>query len=150
MSLKRNSTHELLEILLKSIQETSPINIQFITQPISDILTSRIQTLETLYGKSRLYKFLLQKGIYPIVLFTALTGSLIYGIQRAYSKSTRLVLNLLGVIYPTWRCWRLLKQVDSNTNELKSWLTYWLIFGSFQGIKMSSCGYINCIKKFII
>lgn len=132
MSLKRNSTHELLEILLKSIQDTSPINIQFITQPISDILSTRIQTLETWYGKSRLYGFLVRRGVYPIVLFTAVTGTLVYGIQRAYSRSTKLVLNLLGVIYPTWRCWRLLKQAETDTTELKSWLTYWLIFGSFQ------------------
>lgn len=138
MSLKHDATWTLIDTWIKSLEDASPINILFLTHPISTSITSRIKSLELLYTKSSLYRFLLKKGVYPLLLFTTVSGGIGYGLQRTYTRSTKLVLNLLGVLYPTWACWKLIKQRASEKGEqeeeqLKSWLTYWMIFGSFQG-----------------
>ena len=133
MSLKRDATYKVVEHCLRLLQDKAPINIQFLTEPISSTVTARIKALEEVYGNSKIYRLLLKTGIYPIVLFTAVSGGLGYGLQKTYSRYTKLSLNLLGVVYPTWRCWRILKETSTSEQELKSWLTYWLIFGSFQG-----------------
>ncbi|GAA5806816.1 hypothetical protein MFLAVUS_000164 [Mucor flavus] len=134
MSIKHDKTWQLVESLLKSLSDRSPINISFITHPIDTALVTRIKALEQIYTKSTIYSFLIKKGIYPIVLFTLVTSSIGYGVQRTYSRSTQLFIHLVGVLYPAWQSWQLIKnKKQDDTNELKSWLTYWMIFGSFQG-----------------
>lgn len=136
MSIKRDATHELIQKLLRSIQDKAPINVEYITEPTSTIITTRIQSLEYYYKKSSIYNYLLKLGVYPIVLFTLVTTSLTFGIKKTYTNNTKLVLNLLGVVYPAWCCWHILKDNSIKGEErLKSWLTYWMIFGSFQGKK---------------
>lgn len=134
MSIKHEKTWQLVESLLKSLSDRSPINISFITHPIDTALVTRIKALEQIYTKSTIYSFLIKRGIYPIVLFTLVTSSIGYGVQRTYSRSTQLFIHLVGVLYPAWQSWQLIKnKKQDDTNELKSWLTYWMIFGSFQG-----------------
>ncbi|KAI8081053.1 TB2/DP1, HVA22 family-domain-containing protein [Thamnidium elegans] len=133
MSIKHDKTWQLLEALLKTLSDSSPINISFITHPIDTALVTRIKALEQIYTKSTIYSFLIKRGIYPIVLFTLVTSSIGYGVQRTYSRSTQLFIHLVGVLYPAWQSWQLIKnKKQDDTNELKSWLTYWMIFGSFQ------------------
>lgn len=134
MSLKHDKTWKVMEDCLKSLGDTSPINISFITRSINTTIVARVKALEHIYTKSSIYSFLLKKGVYPFLLFSIVTSAIGYGAQRTYSRSTKLVLNLLGVIYPSWRCWQLIKVNKKDDNdELKAWLTYWMIFGSFQG-----------------
>jgi hypothetical protein len=135
MSLKHDSTFQLIDNWIKSIEDNSPINVSFLTQPISSSITCRVKTLETLYNKSAIYRFLLKKGVYPLILFSTVSGGIGYGLHKSYSRSTKLVLNLLGVLYPTYTCWQLIKEKGNagNVEQLKSWLTYWMIFGLFQG-----------------
>ncbi|KAG2228406.1 hypothetical protein INT48_001414 [Thamnidium elegans] len=110
MSIKHDKTWQLLEALLKTLSDSSPINISFITHPIDTALVTRIKALEQIY-----------------------TNSIGYGVQRTYSRSTQLFIHLVGVLYPAWQSWQLIKnKKQDDTNELKSWLTYWMIFGSFQ------------------
>ncbi|KAI7907202.1 TB2/DP1, HVA22 family-domain-containing protein [Cokeromyces recurvatus] len=134
MSLKHDETSTLIEKYINSLNKKAPINISFITQPLTIAITSRIRSLEQIYGKLSIYRYLMKKGVYPFLLFTTLTGSIGYGLQRTYTRSTKLVLNLLGVLYPTYCCWRLVKNQigDQQIESLKAWLTYWMIFGFFQ------------------
>lgn len=134
MSLKQDNTSKIIEKCIAAIDANAPINISFITQPISKACVDRIKSLEKIYSQSKLYQFLIKKGVYPTLLFSAVSGSVGYGAYRTYHRSTKLVLNLLGVIYPTYCCWHLVKsQLHGQEEQLKSWLTYWMIFGSFQG-----------------
>ncbi|KAF1803820.1 TB2/DP1, HVA22 family-domain-containing protein [Mucor lusitanicus] len=133
MSLKQDNTSKIIEKCIAAIDANAPINISFITQPISKACVDRIKSLEKIYSQSKLYQFLIKKGVYPTLLFSAVSGSVGYGAYRTYHRSTKLVLNLLGVIYPTYCCWHLVKsQLHGQEEQLKSWLTYWMIFGSFQ------------------
>lgn len=133
MSLKQDNTSKIIEKCIAVIDANAPINISFVTQPISKACVDRIKSLEKIYSQSKLYRFLIRKGVYPTLLFSAVSGSIGYGAYRTYNRSTKLVLNLLGVIYPTYRCWHLVKsQLHGQEEQLKSWLTYWMIFGSFQ------------------
>lgn len=135
MSIKHDDTSELIERWVKTINNKLPINISFLSEPITSAITDRIKTLETIYGRSRLYQFLIRKGVYPIVLFTTISSALTYSAHRAYSRSTQFVIHLVGVLYPTYCCWKLVKATNQHQDEqLQSWLTYWMIFGSFQGI----------------
>jgi len=135
MSLKQDKTSKIIEKCIAAVDANAPINISFITQPISKACVDRIKALEKIYSQSKLYQFLIKKGVYPTLLFSAVSGGVGYGVYRTYHRSTKLVLNLLGVVYPTYCCWHLVKsQSDEQEEQLKSWLTYWMIFGSFQGI----------------
>ncbi|CEP07260.1 hypothetical protein [Parasitella parasitica] len=132
------STHDkaskIVELCINAIDASAPINISFFTQPVSKAVVDRIKAMEDVYSQSRLYQFLLKKGVYPTLLFSIASGAVSYGAYHIYSRSTKLTLNLLGVVYPTYRCWHLVKSQLNNGQEeqLKSWLTYWVIFGSFQ------------------
>ncbi|CAO0792564.1 unnamed protein product [Mucor circinelloides] len=133
MSLKQDKTSKIIEKCIAAVDANAPINISFITQPISKACVDRIKALEKIYSQSKLYQFLIKKGVYPTLLFSAVSGGVGYGVYRTYHRSTKLVLNLLGVVYPTYCCWHLVKsQSDEQEEQLKSWLTYWMIFGSFQ------------------
>ncbi|KAL9547006.1 hypothetical protein MBANPS3_006379 [Mucor bainieri] len=134
MSLKQDKTSKVIEKCIAAIDANAPINISFITQPISKACVDRIKSLEKLYNQSKLYRFLISKGVYPTLLFSAVSGGVGYSAYRTYNRSTKFVLNMLGVVYPTYCCWHLVKsQLHGQQEEqLKSWLTYWMIFGSFQ------------------
>lgn len=135
MSLKQDKTSKIIERCIAAIDANAPINISFVTQPISKACVDRIKSLERIYSQSKLYQFLIRKGVYPTLLFSAVSGGVGFGAYRTYHRSTKLVLNLLGVVYPTYCCWHLVKsQLHGQEEQLKSWLTYWMIFGSFQGI----------------
>lgn len=137
MSFKQDKTSKIIEKFITAIDAKAPINISFITQPISKAFVDRIKSLEKVYSQSRLYQFLIKKGIYPTLLFSTVSGSVSYGAYLTYNRSTKLVLNLLGVVYPTYCCWHLVKsQLNGQEEQLKSWLTYWIIFGSFQGKRL--------------
>ncbi|KAK4510743.1 V-type proton ATPase subunit G [Mucor velutinosus] len=133
MSLKQDKTSKIIEKCIATIDANAPINISFITQPISKACVDRIKSLEKIYSQSKIYQFLIRKGVYPTLLFSAVSGGVGYGAYRTYHRSTRLALNLLGVVYPTYCCWHLVKsQLHGQEEQLRSWLTYWMIFGSFQ------------------
>ncbi|KAI8393524.1 TB2/DP1, HVA22 family-domain-containing protein [Radiomyces spectabilis] len=49
-------------------------------------------------------------------------------------RSTSLFIAVLGVAYPAWRCWHLVKQHENeqtieHLQDCKGWVTYWIIFG---------------------
>lgn len=134
MSLKHDDTSQLIESWVKRLNNKLPINISFISEPVTIAITNRIKTLEEIYGRSRVYQFLIRKGVYPVLLFTAISSALTYSAHRAYNRSTQLVIHLVGVLYPTYCCWKLVKSTNHvDDQQLKSWITYWMIFGSFQG-----------------
>ena len=143
-----HATSSAIEQLLDSLNRQSPINLEFITRPFNKTFNSRIYSLETIYAKSRIFRFLVRKGVNPILLFVSLTAGMAGGLRRFYKQSTRLALNLLGVVYPAWQCWQLVKEQNDDhqkqqqphdgvnrEREYKSWLTYWMIYGTFQGKK---------------
>lgn len=135
MSIKHDDTSKLIESWVKTLSDKLPINISFISDPITLAITSRIKTIESIYGRSRVYQYLICKGVYPLVLFTTVSGALGYSAHRAYNKSTQMVIHLVGVVYPTYCCWQLVKSKRNEEEELRSWLTYWMLFGCFQGKK---------------
>ncbi|GAB5592318.1 hypothetical protein Unana1_07218 [Umbelopsis nana] len=123
------------------LERMAPINLMFLTRPINDMTVTRIKQLESFYSYSRFIRFLLRKGVHPIGLFTVSTAALALVVRRLYRRSTYLVINTLGVAYPAWRCLKLIRQAElqtkpseqqQNIEEYKSWLTYWLLYGSLQ------------------
>lgn len=139
------ATSIALERILDAINRESPINLEFATVPFRRATVSRIRSLEMIYAKSRLFRFLVRKGVNPIILFVGLSAGLAATLRRFYQQSTYLALNLVGVAYPAWRCWYLVKEhtekehQSDNPNlqierirEYKSWLTYWMLYGSLQ------------------
>jgi hypothetical protein len=134
MSLKHDDTSQLIERWVKTLNHKLPINISFLSEPLTLAITARIKTLENIYGRSRVYQFLIRKGVYPIIMFGTVSSALTYSAHRAYTRSTQLVIHLVGVLYPAYCCWQLVKAKHDEPEELKSWLTYWMIFGSFQGM----------------
>jgi hypothetical protein len=125
-----------VERWLHKVDRSSPINLKFITSPLNETITNRIRSLEAIYQRSKMYRFLVQKGVNPFFLFSSVTAGLSFGMFRAYTRSTRLSLTLLGVVYPTLECWKIIQDTNEDQQqlkELKGWLTYWLIFGSFRG-----------------
>lgn len=150
MSLKQDKTSKIIEQFITAIEANAPINISFITHPVSIAFVDRIKSLEEVYSQSRLYRFLIKKGVYPALLFSTVSSGVSYSVYRAYNRSTKLVLNLLGVVYPTYCCWHLVKSRQNEQEEqLKSWLTYWMIFGLFQGKKLQLAIYVNILSKFL-
>jgi hypothetical protein len=145
MSLKRDETWKLIDTWITSVNNAAPINIAFLTEPVSKAITQRIHTLESVYQRFSVYRFLINKGVYPVIMFSSVSGALAYAGHRSYQKWTPLVLHLVGVVYPTYCCWRLVKAKQSVDQEeqLKSWLTYWMIFGSFQGKVNLDIAYIT-------
>lgn len=143
MSMKHDKTWQLLETLLTKLSTSSPINMSFLLRPIHSTCIRRIKALEELYSTFPVYNFFLSRlGIYPIILFTIVSCSLALTAQRAYARSTQLVIHLVAVLYPTFQTWQLIKNKNQDDiHRLKSWLTYWLLFGSFQG------KYIHCYFK---
>ncbi|KAI9319470.1 TB2/DP1, HVA22 family-domain-containing protein [Dichotomocladium elegans] len=148
---KEDDEHERLYATSRAIQRlvhrvncSLPINLDFITNPVAHASVSRVESLEQIYAKSRLVRFLVRKGVHPIVLFVGLSAGLVMGLRRFYRQSHYLALNLLGVVYPAWRCWQLVKEVDPSGDDeddrrgrrrhddYQSWLTYWMLYGSLQ------------------
>ena len=130
-----HATSSAIERVLDSVNRSSPINLEFVTRPFGKASIARIQSLELIYAKSRLFRFLVSKGVNPILLFVSLSAGIAGGLRRFYKQSTQLALTLLGVVYPAWKCWQLVKEQNGleQEREYKSWLTYWLIYGTFQG-----------------
>jgi hypothetical protein len=128
---------------IMKLERMAPINLMFLTRPINNVTVTRIKQLESFYACSRLIRFLLRKGVHPIGLFTVSTAALALVVRRLYRRSSYLIINVLGVAYPSWRCLQLIRQAEAgtppsstekdNVDELKSWLTYWLLYGSLQG-----------------
>ncbi|KAI7860858.1 TB2/DP1, HVA22 family-domain-containing protein [Circinella umbellata] len=137
-----HATSSAIEQLLDTLNRQSPINLEFITRPLNKAFNSRVYSLETIYAKSRIFRLLVRKGVNPILLFVSLTAGMAGGLRRFYKQSTQLALNLLGVVYPAWKCWQLVKEQSdqqqqpldgvNREREYKSWLTYWMIYGTFQ------------------
>ncbi|CAO3678285.1 unnamed protein product [Rhizopus stolonifer] len=101
------------------------------TQPLSESIVGRLNTLEEIYGRFILYRFLNRK-IHPVLLLMVISSGLTYLGARVYRQSTKLVLTLVGVIYPLCRSWKLIQQQDKEEDQVNGWLTYWMAFGSFQ------------------
>ncbi|KAI8138587.1 TB2/DP1, HVA22 family-domain-containing protein [Fennellomyces sp. T-0311] len=129
-----HATSTAIEHVLESVNRSSPINLEFVTRPFGKASITRIRSLETIYAKSRLFRFLVRKGVNPILLFVSLSAGIAGGLRRFYKQSTQLALTLLGVVYPAWKCWQLVKEQEGmgQEREYKSWLTYWMIYGTFQ------------------
>jgi hypothetical protein len=144
------ATSTAIENAIKRVEMMAPINLTFFTRPMNDMTVTRIKQLESLYACSRIIRFLLRKGVNPIGLFTVSTAALALAVRRLYRQSSYLIINTLGVAYPTWQCLKLIRQADiqtktskqMNADEYKSWLTYWLLYGSLQGE-------FNNMRKFI-
>lgn len=143
------ATSIAVENAFKRVETMAPINLTFFTRPMNDMTVTRIKQLESLYACSRITRFLLRKGVHPIGLFTVSTAALALAVRRLYRQSSYLIINTLGVAYPTWQCLRLIRQTEGqpnsstqmNADEYKSWLTYWLLYGSLQGK-------LNAMRKF--
>ncbi|RCH93989.1 hypothetical protein CU097_014109, partial [Rhizopus azygosporus] len=58
-----------------AIEDQSPINLCFMTRPISRSMLDRIETLERIYNRTIIYRFLIRK-IHPVIVFFSLTTSL--------------------------------------------------------------------------
>jgi hypothetical protein len=136
------ATSTAVQNSIMKLERMSPINLMFLTRPINDMTVTRIRQLESVYACSRFVRFLLRKGVHPIGLFTVSTAALALVVRRLYRRSTYLVINTIGVAYPAWRCLKLIRQAElqskpseqlQNIDECKSWLTYWLLYGSLQG-----------------
>ncbi|CAO3587602.1 unnamed protein product [Absidia cylindrospora] len=73
-----------------------------------------------------------------MLLFLGTTSSIAWLLRRLYTRHRYLALNSLGVLYPAWRCWHLVKKLDTlgepldQLKECKTWLAYWLLYGSLQ------------------
>ncbi|KAJ2957213.1 hypothetical protein NQZ79_g7027 [Umbelopsis isabellina] len=134
------ATSIAVENAIKRLETMAPINLTFFTRPMNDMTVTRIKQLESLYACSRITRFLLSKGVHPIGLFTVSTAALALAVRRLYRQSSYLIINTLGVAYPTWQCLKLIRQTEEqptssaqiNSDEHKSWLTYWLLYGSLQ------------------
>ncbi|ORZ16898.1 TB2/DP1, HVA22 family-domain-containing protein [Absidia repens] len=132
------ATSLAVERFTDKINRGSPINIRPVTLPICKASTKRIHSLESFYIQSRFFRFLLRKGLPPVLLFLGTTSSIAWLLRRFYSRHRYLALNSLGVLYPAWRCWHLVKKLDTlgepldQLKECKTWLAYWLLYGSLQ------------------
>jgi hypothetical protein len=133
------ATSLAIERFTDKLNRRSPINLRLVTLPLCKASVNRIQSLEMFYTQSKLFRFLLRKGLPPIFLFLGTTTGLAWLLRRFYTQHRYLALNSLGVLYPAWRCWHLVKRLDTHGDpmeqlqECKSWLTYWLLYGSLQG-----------------
>ncbi|KAG1143163.1 hypothetical protein G6F37_010207 [Rhizopus arrhizus] len=123
---------EIIDIWFRSLEDKSPINLCFLTQPLSRAIVGRIETLEKAYHRVIVYRFLIRNRIHPLVLFVVVTSGLGYLSARMYKRSTRLVLTLVGVVYPLCRSWKCIRQRVKDEEEICKWLTYWMAFGCFQ------------------
>ncbi|KAJ8661633.1 hypothetical protein O0I10_002440 [Lichtheimia ornata] len=129
------STSQSVQSFLDKLNRGSPINLEFLTKPIANATVCRVQAIESFYAKSRVIRFLVRKGVPPMLLFLGLSAGGVAAIRRFYKEQTYLALNLLGVVYPAWRCWQLVKEIQpehDRQDEYKAWLTYWMLYGSMQ------------------
>lgn len=143
------STSQSVQSLLDKFNRSSPINLEFLTKPIANATVCRVHAIESFYAKSRVIRFLVRKGVPPMLLFLGLSAGGVVAIRRFYKEQTYLALNLLGVVYPAWRCWQLVKEIQpehDRQDEYKAWLTYWMLYGSMQGKKRS----VAMIQKMFI
>ncbi|KAG1461258.1 hypothetical protein G6F56_005766 [Rhizopus delemar] len=107
---------ELVQSWFRSLEDKSPINLCLMTQPLSESIVGRLNTLEKLYGRFILYRFLNRK-IHPVLLLVVVSSGLTYLGARVYRQSTKLVLTLVGVIYPLCRSWKLIRQQDKEEDQ---------------------------------
>ena len=63
------------------------------------------------------------KGIYIIIF---LLGSILFVYLNIFEN---LITNLVGTIYPSF--WTIKAIESKNKNDIKKWLTYWIVFGVF-------------------
>lgn len=135
------STSIRFQSWIEKLNRRSPINLRLFTVPFCKASVKRISSLESFYAQSSIIRFLLRKGFPPVLLFLGTTSGIIWFLKRFYLRNRYLALNCLGVLYPTWRCWKLVKQLDTHgepmeqIKECKSWLAYWMVYGSLQGNK---------------
>lgn len=133
------ATSLAIERFTDKLNRRSPINLRLVTLPVCKASVNRIHSLELFYNQSKLFRFLLRRGLPPIFLFLGTTTGLAWLLRRFYTQHRYLALNSLGVLYPAWRCWHLVKRLDTHgepmeqLQECKSWLTYWILYGSLQG-----------------
>ncbi|KAI9299571.1 hypothetical protein BJ944DRAFT_48034 [Cunninghamella echinulata] len=126
---------------IEKLNKRSPINLRLFTVPFCKATVKRISSLESFYAQSSIIRFLLRKGFPPVLLFLSTTSGMVWFLKRFYLRNKYLAINCLGVLYPTWRCWQLVKRLDTHgepmeqIKECKSWLAYWMVYGSLQGIK---------------
>jgi receptor expression-enhancing protein 5/6 len=72
-----------------------------------------------------------------VILFLIISIVLVY-----FNIFETLITNLVGTLYPMF--WTI-KSIETNSNDLKQWLTYWVVFGAFMIADMFSV----IIMKFI-
>jgi receptor expression-enhancing protein 5/6 len=63
------------------------------------------------------------KGIYVIIV---LIGAVIFVYFNIFEN---LITNLVGTVYPSF--WTIKAIESKNKNDIKKWLTYWIVFGVF-------------------
>ncbi|ORX50242.1 hypothetical protein DM01DRAFT_1384945 [Hesseltinella vesiculosa] len=133
-----HATSLLIQQWLVTLNRRSPINLRLFTLPIGKATIQRLVALESLYGRSAILSFLLRRGVPPVPLFLGASATLAWLLKRLYTRHQYLSINAVGVLYPAWRCWHLVKQLDTQgppleqIKECKSWLTYWMLYGSLQ------------------
>ncbi|KAI8059522.1 hypothetical protein BC940DRAFT_313625 [Gongronella butleri] len=134
-----HATSLSVQRLLDTLNRRSPINLRLLTVPLGKAAVKRLLAVEAFYGRSTLFRFLLRRGVPPVPLFLAASASLAWLLKRFYTHQKPLALNALGVAYPAYRCWHLVKRLDTHGHpmdqikEAKSWLAYWMLYGSLQG-----------------
>lgn len=70
----------------------------------------------------------------PVLLILALLGA------------SRLIINLLGFVYPALQSFKAIDAKDSKTDT--QWLSYWIIYGSFSIIEHAFVYVINAIMYY--
>ncbi|KAL0088073.1 TB2/DP1, HVA22 family-domain-containing protein [Phycomyces blakesleeanus] len=127
------ATSTLLTRWVDTVNQQSPIHLALISLPITRPCVFRLRSLEDVYAKSALFRFLIRKGLPPVPLFLSTTAAAAWAMKRSYDHSRFLVVQIVGTLYPLWKCWQLVKQTDhQEPDTYKAWLTYWMIYGVFQ------------------
>lgn len=132
------ATSVAIERLVLRLNQASPINLEFFTFPVAKACIRRVHSLESYYARFRLFRFLIRKGVHPILLFASVSAGWVVCARRFYMHSRPLALSLFGVVYPVWRCWSLIRRQENHVSpdtlgEYKMWLTYWILYGSLEG-----------------
>ncbi|KAG0190271.1 hypothetical protein DFQ28_002278 [Apophysomyces sp. BC1034] len=158
-----HATSTTIQRWITQINRRSPINLEFFTDPLCKASAHRVRSVEDFYIRSRVFRFLIRKGVNPVLLFLSTSAGLILALRRLYTRSTYLTLNIVGVMYPAWRCWHLVKEFEQEDHadktidtlrECKSWLTYWILYGCIQDAWandiLSLCPNYNLYKLLIL
>lgn len=160
-SLNDYPTASFFERALQRLENASPFNLSYITNHLRFAYISRISGFEELCSKNFLFAFLVRRGFSPVLLFMCVAVGTTFLLRRMYKQSTYLFTNIVGVMYPAYRSLKALEESSDVVavgllegaaggnleeasqkivEEQRQWLTYWIVYGSMQGIICTQTG----------